>query len=102
MKYKFKTFLVIYQEVIYLLEQRLKSQKSSQLNFECGKEVCRASSIYVHKNNIKKNRSHVLTSIQKFFIQTRDKMQKFLFFLTVKGAWVLLAKWKECMVIQKV
>lgn len=62
------------QEVIYLLEQRLRAQRSRQVNFECRKGLYRACTIHVGKNNIKEERSQVLTSIPNFLIQKRDKM----------------------------
>lgn len=66
-KKNIQTLFRHFQEVIYLLEQRLRAQRSGQVNFECRKGVYRACTIYVGKNNIKEERSQVLTSIPNFF-----------------------------------
>lgn len=72
-----------FQEVIYLLEQRLRAQRSRQVNFECMKGVQRASTIYVGKDNIKEEiPSFDIYSFFFFFIQRRGKALKFNFALS--------------------
>lgn len=89
-----------FQEVIYLSEQRLRAQRSRQVNLECRKGGNRACTIHVGKNNIKEKKSQFLMSIPTFFFNPGETKCKNLFscFLKVQG--VLLAKLKERMVIQ--
>lgn len=73
-----------FEEAIYLLEQRLRAQRSRQVNLECRKRVDRACTIHVGKNNIKEEKSQLLISIPIFFflIRRTSKMQKFIFVLS--------------------
>lgn len=73
-----------FEEAIYLLEQRLRAQRSRQVNLECRKGVDRDCTIHVGKNNIKEEKSQLLISIPFFFflIRRTSKMQKFIFVLS--------------------